>query len=332
MLTAVGKMFESQREDVLNTYFCYFKRIVEKETSFRASVYQELLTLRKNKWNVVVEIPKRIQLSPGSSSSSQHLDSSTPSSPVASTSSQSVTTTAQPPVATTPPPLPIASTSRAESSAQPTTQMTTMVIDFQELISNIELKNVAHVLKQHLKSASQVKSLVTAILGHPFNNFNEISSCVNLFKTLADIEVSTKSGPQITFRECLLEVFNVELMNTRASSFDQKKDNAKAAFGNMIVMVGELYKNDLYSDDDLDIWLCNKNLSFVAVEILAHFSSVISQKILNHGRDQTMFLLKFLEKTIQNLTIEACHSMKNDINEVDGLFRRVMNSKFDNED
>lgn len=97
-------------------------------------------------------------------------------------------------------------------------------------------------------------------------------------------------------------------------------------------MVGELYKNDLYSDDDLDPWLCNKNLSFVAVEILAHFSSVISQKILNHGRDLTMSLLKFLEKTIQNLTIKACNSMKNDINEVDGMFRRVMNSKFDNED
>lgn len=98
-------------------------------------------------------------------------------------------------------------------------------------------------------------------------------------------------------------------------------------------MVGELYKNDLYSDDDLDIWLCHKNLSStVAVEILAHFSSLIAQKILNHGHDQTLLLLKFLEKSIQTLTIEACHSMKNDINEVDGLFRRVMNSKFDNED
>lgn len=268
MLTSIGAKLEKSHESVLNRYFNYFDRIVLIETSFRAKVYQELITLRKNKWNTIVLAPE------------------------------------------TPPPAP---SPVLPVVVEPEIPMKTLVIDFSALEYSVELDSVAFDLKQHLTSASRIKGFITAILSRTFTNFHEISACVKLFKMLADAAVSTKSGEKITFNECLVEAFNFEFVRTSRTSFSQQEESAKAAFANLIVMVGELYKNDIYSDEDLHIWLLHKNVKQIPVKHLTYLSATIAPKIQRQGSEHLIMVLKLLEISIHNIVMEVCLSVKRDI-------------------
>jgi hypothetical protein len=119
---------------------------------------------------------------------------------------------------------------------------------------------------------------------------------------------------EITLKQILFETVTTEF----AISHSKQKlsETALASFSNLLLMVGEFYRGELLTDEDLAIWFMHKHLTKVSLENLTTFSFLVSLKVFSRGDKNMMQLLGNLEAMISEATTNTCQSIKDDLDEI----------------
>lgn len=196
----------------------------------------------------------------------------------------------------------------------PVIELKSLVINIESLEHSIGLDSTAFDLKKHLTSAELCRIFIIELMNRSFPNFINISLYAKLFKELAGFSTVKKSGAKITFKECLSETFHSECYMSSPKRF--LNDIETIAFQNYFIMAGELYRQNVFIEDDLSSWLLHKHISVVSLQNLTYLSSVVAPRIQSEGSNRLKTIYKLLEDTIHNLTMEMCYIMKEDIKEL----------------
>lgn len=202
-----------------------------------------------------------------------------------------------------------------------------LVIDIESLDDRLTRKNVAVDLRKHLTTSARIKKFVSVLLSRSFNDPKLISSCAKLFKELADVS-ATEPGCEITFNEILTETLNFEFVFSNSKR--TLDDNTRNSVASLIVLVGELYQQDIFADADLHSWILHKHINQVPLHHLTYFSSVIAPKIQAQGNPMLKTIFGLLETTIHEATIEMCFEIKNDLTELSNTLKYSNDFKLNN--
>ena len=165
-------------------------------------------------------------------------------------------------------------------------------------------------LKSFLTTSSNMKLFISALI-HRFKNSQHI---LKIFKELEDFSIVEKLGEKITFKQILIETITVEF--AISNSKQKLTESALSSFSNLLLTVGELYREDLLSEEDIAIWFMHKHIKHVSVEKLSIFSSLVSSKIHSSGQRNMTRFLENLETMIFDATLTTCRLMKNDLDEL----------------
>jgi hypothetical protein len=190
-----------------------------------------------------------------------------------------------------------------------------MKINFKDLSDIKVMETTVTNLKQHLKTSKQITELIKAILSLSLSDHCSILNCAKLFKQL--IEISQEVD--LTFSEILMRSLQSEFEKfSRKQNLDQSEKNS---FANLINLAGELYREDIFSDEDLHTWLLAKQVNQVSLEHLAHLTLIISPKIQKQGSKHLKTVLGMVENIIHECYMEACFDIKKDLTDLVGVFQ-----------
>lgn len=198
--------------------------------------------------------------------------------------------------------------------SSPLIELKSLVINIDKLENSIGLDSTAYDLKQHLTSAELCKIFVTELMKRSFPNYIKISLYAKLFKELAGFITSKKSGAKITFNECLVEAFHYECY--QSSPKRSLNEAEKIAFQSYFIMAGELYRQNVFLEEDLSSWLLHKHISVVTLPHLTYLSSVVAPRIQSEGSKRLKTIYGLLETTIHDSTMEMCYIMKDDLKDL----------------
>lgn len=176
-----------------------------------------------------------------------------------------------------------------------------------------DLNSAAETLKQKLTTSVAMKTFVTTVLKQVTTDHSKTSLYAKLCKKLTDFP--DEFG--MNFKEILNE--NVFKKFATFVSKQNLDEIAMVSFGNLLLMVAELYNQDIFSDEDLCIWLNTKHAKKISLEYLTKISSIISMKILVNGENNMMTVLKNLEITIYDETMKGFLFIRSDIDELKNL-------------
>lgn len=190
-----------------------------------------------------------------------------------------------------------------------------MTINLNDLSDAEMMKTTVKNLKKHLTTSKRVKELIKAILQWSQVDHSSILNCAKFFKEL--VEVSPE--PDVTFGEILSRSLQSEFEKfNRKHNLDQAD---KISFANLIIFAGELYREDIFSDEDLHTWLLARQVNQVSLEHLAHLSLIISPKIQKQGSKHLKTVLGMMENIIHDVTMEVCVRIKSDLSDLNGVIQ-----------
>lgn len=358
-MQSIGFKLEANTPETIAKIFKFFDHTVASENTFRANVYKKLIELRNNKWiattgqstiqpSIKFEAKPNVQSinhvfaqppvkpfshqinKPHAQEQGGFLQSQWLGSPLIYGAINS--------------PVPVAATfrqsellvnqvhrkeshvDRSESLAalvetvapQPAPQMTSVVIDFEKLKYEDEIDAVAFDLKDNLTSIARITDFINALIRIPFKDHKQISTCAELLERLTSTTIKTKLGKEIKFSKSLLDTLNLEFV--KSSGLQALDKNESDYFANVSILIAELYKRDIFSDDDLSTWLLNKHTKSIPVQHLSHLSAIVSPKIQASDNKHLKMILGIVEGSIQTETTEIFNRIQDDIN---SLFETV---------
>lgn len=200
-----------------------------------------------------------------------------------------------------------------ESPTKKAIELKSLVVDIPALTSRAQIFAMGEALKKHLTTVERVGNFIKGLLDRSIIDHQQISNCVKLFKELADITASEANTTK-TFKDVLIETLNKEFVISNSKrNLDEAGLNSFASF---VVMVGDLYRQDVFTNDDLHTWLLHKHIAKVPLHHLTYLSSIVAPKIQLSGRKQLQTILGMLDATIHDLSMEICFKIQDDIREV----------------
>jgi hypothetical protein len=309
IMRKIGPKNDKNDKEMLDKYFKFFSYAIESNTvSYRTTVYKALIDFRNSGWVVSNEIPKQLffneikpivmplplsSIAPISLPPLEKFDEK----PQSSLQVLKRLEILHSPVECSSPAFdepPIALTKNPESST---------------IINLNDPKLAAQKLKHLLSTAQKIEIFVTSLIDQISINKAKAPMYAALFKEL------------IKFGETFKETLNENVFKKFATFVSKQNldESAMNSFGNVLTMVAELYKHDIFSDEDLSIWLQNKHAKRISIGHLTEISSIISMRIFIHGDEGMIKLLKNLEEIIFNETLKDFSFINKDINELRSL-------------
>lgn len=272
-IQTIGSKLEKSNPDTIAKFFKFFNHVVANEKTYRSKVYENMIQLRGNKW-----ISRQSNIQPKAlfetkqntptihqayaqpivqqmiGQAPDYLQSQWSGAPLLSITTPGKTTILQNE-------LPINQAQRVLSpvpkmlqSAEksPNVQIQSIVIDFENIKYEDEIDEIAFNLKHNLTSVSHVIDFIKALITLPFRNHKEILTCAELLERLVNTTIKTKMDKEIKFITSLLNVLNQEFVKTNGLSTLNTEE--AISFANVIVLVAEFYRLEIFSDDDLSTW------------------------------------------------------------------------------
>lgn len=317
LMKAIGHLLEVYDPARLNRYFKFFETVVlGNENSFRSKIYGEIMDLRQNNWLIPTVEPKLIETST-ISVNQPNLQLGRFKAPVDESEAQIERPSNTIELQNTQTMLPTTPTPLERSPIKPhqtEVELKLIVINFNDLEDREEMESVVADLRKCLTSSRLMRSFIATLLSRSSTNHQHILSINKLFKYLADFSAPTKTGDEITFKECLIEAFTVQFVKFNSKqTMEAGEETAVAA---LVLMVGEMYRQDIFSDGDLATWLVHQHIKKVPLQHLTYLSSIIQAKVQAQGGKHIKFIFGIFESTIHKKMMDMYSSIKNDINEL----------------
>ena len=318
IMRTIGPKNDKTDKEMLDKYFKFFQFAVEQNAiSYRTKVYKALIDYKNSGWSVSNEVSsqlffndtKLVPLTPIRSQAMPQLVIRK------SSSTENFDNNIQNPLQV----LKLLEVlhSHVEDSTSPQEGPPIILSKNPENSTVINLSDpclAAQKLKNLLSTPTKVEIFVSSLIEQISINKSKVSVYALLFKELIDI--SDNFG--VTFKETLNEnVFKKFATFVSKQNLDEIATNS---FGNVVTMVAELYKNEIFCDDDLSIWLQNKHVKKISIAHLTEISSIISMRILTNSDKVMGKLLKNLEDIIYSETLKDFSFISNDIRELQNLF------------
>lgn len=200
-------------------------------------------------------------------------------------------------------------------------KQTQLTINMNELGDRKVVEATVASLKQNLKTANQIKKFIEAMFNHLPTDHSKILNCAKLFKELAEMSPE----PDATFSEILMRSLQFEF--EKFSTKHNLNQSDKSSFASLIILAGELYREDIFSDEDLHTWLLARQVSQVSLEQLTHLSLIITNKIQSHGSKHLKTVLGILENVIHDVTIEICTEIKSNLSDLGQAIESMAQNK-----
>lgn len=186
--------------------------------------------------------------------------------------------------------------------------LNSLVIDLSNLNDSDNLLSTVADLKQHLTTKARIQSFITVLFNRSFTDHAVISSCVSIFKAMGDVAFGEEST---SFKDILIEKLNFEFVISNSKR--NLNEIEKISFASLLMMVGELYQQDILSDDDLHTWLLHKHIKNVSLPHLTYLSSIIEPKIQQQSSKHLKVVVGMLENSIHDITMEMFLAIKDDV-------------------
>lgn len=205
-----------------------------------------------------------------------------------------------------------------------TSELSTMVLQNIVYLSLNDLVTATSTLTEKLTNPSVVKKFINSVIEFiSLNNLKTHSYAILCKKLVESGDSNFKSSFKEILNNCIFNQFAIYV------SKENSDKSAMIPFANILVMVAELYDQDLFSNANLYIWLQNDHVKNISIEHLTRISSIISRKILMNNEDNTLRVLKSLEQTIYDETLNFIHLITNDTKEIKSMITR--NTEQENE-
>ena len=298
LMKAVGPLIDTRNKTFLNRYFQFFQSIVcGNENSFRSKIYADLIELRKT-WT----LPQAEQVKPLNEQLQEQNESQIEI-----------------------PKIKVELPTTSKTPATTEVEFKTIKLDFDVLEDSEEMDSIANQLKTYLTSRKLMKNFIETLLNRSTINHRQLSSINTLFKKLADVSALTRTGEVITFKECLVQTHNVQFVKYNSKQMlAAGEENEVAA---LVLMAGEMYRQEMFSDEDLVTWLMlvHKHIRQVPLHHLTYLSLIIQPRIQSDGGTHIKIIAGIFESSIHNKTMDLCSSIKNDITELKNFINPAIN-------
>lgn len=291
MMRAVGQLLEKLNPPLIDHYFNFFEFIVNTSQlkSYRSLVYKKLIELRQNKWILpLLPVSNGVENKP-----EIKLEK------VVDKDEEEIR--------------------ELEQEAQKA-HSRSIVINLESFEENNSELIVADLRKQ-LTTKDRVKMLIGTMLKKSFTEFNTIKNCATLLKKLASFVANVEH--EQTFKNILMEMLYSEFI---VSNSKRNLNEAEmSCLTSLIFIVGELYLQDVLSEDEIYTWLLHKHLSNISVEYLATLSYMIAPKIQANGDKRLNTILNMLETNIDDGIRSMYMEINSKIGELQGAITERKN-------
>jgi hypothetical protein len=180
-------------------------------------------------------------------------------------------------------------------------------INFKDFGDEEKMEAMVESLKERLKTSESVEKFISAVLKNFLTNHSAISSCAAFFKNFEQIALES----DMTFNEILNRSVSSEFEKlTQKTILNQEE---RSDFTNLLTFVCELYREGVFTDEDLHTWLLMRQVSQIPLDELAYLSLIISPKIQSQGSRHLKTVLGMMENIIHDVTIDVCAGIKNDL-------------------
>lgn len=170
-----------------------------------------------------------------------------------------------------------------------------------------KMETVIESMKRHLKTSNIVRQFIAAVLNFSLVDHKSIQNCAQFFINFQEITLES----DVTFNEILNRSVQSEL-----EKFNRKQTlnrDEKKLFASLLTLTGELYREDIVSDEDLHTCLLARQVNQISLDELAHLSLIISPKIQQKGSKHLKTVLGMLENIIHDVTMDVCMEIKTDL-------------------